>query len=242
MVLKALTTTTVTSAPDPSFIGQTVTFTATVAPVSPGAGTPTGTVTFFISGGPTLTGVLNASGVATVPTSALSGGTHAVTAVYGGDANFSPSNGTDTHTVTSLAPTTTTVTSTPDPSAFGQPVTLTAAVAPVPPASGTPTATVTFVVAGGPTLTGTLDGSGVATATTSALAAGSYTVTATYSGDANFTTSSGTNTHTVNQANTTMLLTTVPDPSTAGETVTLAAVVAPVPPGPGWPLARWTSS
>ncbi|TDC20739.1 Ig-like domain repeat protein [Streptomyces sp. 8K308] len=172
VVLKALTTTTVASAPDPSFIGQTATFTATVAPVSPGAGTPTGTVTFFISGGPTLTGVLNASGVATVTTSALSGGTHAVTAVYGGDAHFSPANGTDTHTVTSLAPTTTTVTSAPDPSVFGQPVTLTATVAPVPPASGTPTGTVTFVVAGGPTLTGTLNGSGVATVTTTALAVG----------------------------------------------------------------------
>ncbi|TDC20740.1 Ig-like domain repeat protein [Streptomyces sp. 8K308] len=228
----ALTTTTVTPAPDPSSLGQTVTFTATVAPVSPGAGTPTGTVTFFVSGGPTLTGTLGAGGVATASTAVLPPGTYTVAATYSGDVNFTGSSGTGTHTV-SQAGTTTTVTSAPDPSVYCQAVTFTATVAASSGSSCVPTGTVTFVVAGGPTLTGALDGSGVATATTSALAAGLYTATATYSGDVNFTGSSGTDTHTVNQANTTMLLTTVPDSSTVGETVTLAAVVAPVPPGAG---------
>ncbi|KOG42393.1 hypothetical protein ADK74_16425, partial [Streptomyces decoyicus] len=47
-VTQASTTTTVTSAPDPSAFGQAVTVTATVSPVAPGAGTPTGSVAFTI--------------------------------------------------------------------------------------------------------------------------------------------------------------------------------------------------
>ena len=45
-VNQASTTTTVMSSLNPSVLGQSVTFTATVAAVSPGSGTPTGTVTF----------------------------------------------------------------------------------------------------------------------------------------------------------------------------------------------------
>ncbi|MBP7474929.1 MAG: hypothetical protein KA810_06680, partial [Pyrinomonadaceae bacterium] len=50
-VNKANSTTTVTASPvGPSIFGQAVTFTATVAPVAPGAGVPSGTVTFNIDG------------------------------------------------------------------------------------------------------------------------------------------------------------------------------------------------
>ncbi|WP_234442398.1 Ig-like domain-containing protein, partial [Streptomyces sp. NRRL S-1448] len=64
-----------------------MTLTATVAPVSPGAGTPTGTVTFVVAGGPTLTATLS-GGTASVTTSAIPVGTHSVTATYSGDGNF----------------------------------------------------------------------------------------------------------------------------------------------------------
>ena len=81
------TSTTLASTPNPSFAGQAVTFTATVSK-SGGAGTPTGTVTFK-DGGTTLgTGTLNGAGAASFATSALAAGSHSVTAVYGGDANF----------------------------------------------------------------------------------------------------------------------------------------------------------
>src|SRR5262249_13019947 len=60
-VNKASTTTTVPSSADPSVFGQTVTFTATVTPVAPGAGTPTGNVSFL-------------DGTTTLGTTALSGG------------------------------------------------------------------------------------------------------------------------------------------------------------------------
>ncbi|MGX1853891.1 beta strand repeat-containing protein, partial [Streptomyces sp. NPDC055299] len=240
-VTAALTTTTVSSLPDPSVVGEPVTFTATVAPVAPGAGTPTGTVAFVITDGATtvtLTGTLS-GGTTSVTTSGLvTAGVYSVTATYSGDANFTASTGSGTQTV-NQALTTTTVSSSPDPSVVGQSVTFTATVAPVAPGAGTPTGTVTFVITGGPTLVGTLSG-GVATASTSALGVGTFTVTATYSGDADFSTSSGTDTQTVVQASTTTAVTSAPDPSLFGQPVTFTATVAPVAPGAGTPTGTVT--
>jgi hypothetical protein len=83
------TTTALTSTPNPSGFGQSVTFTATVT--AQRGGTPTGTATFF--DGPTSlgSGSLNSSGVATFATSSLAVATHSMTATYNGDANFDPS-------------------------------------------------------------------------------------------------------------------------------------------------------
>ncbi|MGO8753390.1 MAG: Ig-like domain-containing protein, partial [Thermoguttaceae bacterium] len=87
----ASTTTMLISSLNPAPLGQSVTFTATVAAVSPGAGVPTGTVT-FVDGSTTLgTGALT-SGVATFTTSTLSVGSHTITASYPGDTNFIASN------------------------------------------------------------------------------------------------------------------------------------------------------
>jgi N-acetylneuraminic acid mutarotase len=89
-ITQASTTTSVALSASPSVFGQSVTFTATVAVVSPGAGTPTGTVTFK-DGATTLgTGTLGA-GTATLTTSSLSVASHSITASYGGDANFTAS-------------------------------------------------------------------------------------------------------------------------------------------------------
>ncbi|KJY40408.1 hypothetical protein VR41_15045, partial [Streptomyces sp. NRRL B-1568] len=46
-VNQAATTTALISAPDPSVFGEAKTLTATVTATAPGAGTPTGTVSFF---------------------------------------------------------------------------------------------------------------------------------------------------------------------------------------------------
>jgi Bacterial Ig-like domain (group 3)/Calx-beta domain/FG-GAP-like repeat len=90
--VKAVTVTSVSSSVNPSDLGQSVTFTATV---TSGAGTPAGNVQFKDNGtnlgGPVS---LNASGVATVTTAALTVGTHAITAEYAGTATFEASSGT----------------------------------------------------------------------------------------------------------------------------------------------------
>jgi MYXO-CTERM domain-containing protein len=76
---------------NPSVSGDAVTFTATVTAVAPGAGLPTGTMTFSSDGAVIGTGSLDGAGKATLTTSALAIGTHAVTAAYGGDAKFGTS-------------------------------------------------------------------------------------------------------------------------------------------------------
>ncbi|WP_167344252.1 Ig-like domain-containing protein, partial [Streptomyces novaecaesareae] len=78
-VTTADTTTALTSLPDPSVFGQAKVLTATVTAVAPGAGTPTGTVSFF--DGATLLGTatLDAGGTATFTTSDLDVGTHVLT-------------------------------------------------------------------------------------------------------------------------------------------------------------------
>ena len=82
-VSKASTTTSVASSRNPSLLRRSVTFTATVAAVAPGGGSPSGTVRFYDGtmqlGSATLTG-----GKATLTTSKLTRGTHAITAVYAG--------------------------------------------------------------------------------------------------------------------------------------------------------------
>ena len=93
--LPITTTTAVTSNSNPSLFGQQVTFTATVS----GSGsTPTGTVTFKDGGTSIGTGELTGGTTATfTPSSSLTLGTHTITAVYGGDTNFS---GSTSNTVT----------------------------------------------------------------------------------------------------------------------------------------------
>jgi hypothetical protein len=83
------TKTSLTSSPNPSKVGQKVTLTATVT--HSGTATPTGTVTFK-SGSTTLgTATLNSSAKATFSTTKMAKGTHSLTAVYGGNANFEAS-------------------------------------------------------------------------------------------------------------------------------------------------------
>jgi hypothetical protein len=82
------TTTIVTSSVNPSTSGQAVTFTATVT--AAGGLVPTGTVTFKDGAADIGAGTLS-SGSATFATTALAVGNHSITAVYGGNSNFSGS-------------------------------------------------------------------------------------------------------------------------------------------------------
>lgn len=88
------------SSENPSVSGDSVTFTATVtAAVS---GIPTGTVTFMDGAAVLGTGTLSYPN-ATFTTSTLSVGTHSVTAVYGGDANYGVSTSTPLSQVVNAA-------------------------------------------------------------------------------------------------------------------------------------------
>ncbi|MEU0071549.1 Ig-like domain repeat protein [Streptomyces sp. NPDC006332] len=237
-VNRASTSTTVGSSPDPSVVGQPVTFTATVTPVAPGAGAPTGTVTLnFGDGTPQITVTLtNGTATATHAHTARAGSPYTVTATYDETSAFAASSGTDTHTV-NRASTSTMVGSSPDPSVVGQPVTFTATVAPVAPGAGTPTGTIAFDFGDGtaPVTTPLTGGTATATRLYANRAGSPYTVTATYSASADFAGSSGTDTHTVNRASTITAVGSSPDPSVVGQPVTFTATVAPVAPGAGTP-------
>jgi hypothetical protein len=92
VVVKAPSTTTITSSQNPSQFGQSVTFTATVSSI---IGFPSdGERVTFKDGARTLgTGTLS-SGVATFTTSSLRRGTHNIKATYAGDGKLKPSTST----------------------------------------------------------------------------------------------------------------------------------------------------
>ena len=89
--------TTIASSSNPSAFGQSVTFTATVT--SQGSGTPTGTVTFTYGSTALCNAVTLSGGTATCTYPALPVGSDIVTATYSGGANFTPSSGTVSQTV-----------------------------------------------------------------------------------------------------------------------------------------------
>jgi hypothetical protein len=210
------------SSPNPSNLGQPVTFTATVTP----AVGPTGTVTFKDGATALGTGTLS-GGIATFMTSGLGAGVHSITALYGGDANFGGGASTALTLTVNKAASSTSVTSSNSSSNRGAPVTFTATVTSS--ATGTPTGTVTFN--DGATLlgTGTLT-SGKATFTTSGLGTGPHSITAIYGGDANFTGSTSlVLTQTIGKAASSASVSSSSNPSTIGAAVTFtASVTSPV--------------
>lgn len=135
-VVQATAMVSLSSSLNPSVVGQSVTFTATVS-----GGSPTGTVAFS-DGGTTLATVAVSSGQASFATSSLTVGSHTITAQYSGDANNTSAsttlmqvvNAVPTATPTVIPPTLTpTLTPTPVvPASTPVPPTST----PVPPSGG----------------------------------------------------------------------------------------------------------
>ncbi len=133
------TTTAVSSSANPANAGNSVTFTATVAPAY-NAGPLTGSVTFYDGVNP-LSTVAISSGQAQFSTSSLALGSHSITASYTGDTNYLPSTSAIlTETINTTVTTTNLISSMPT-SVYAQSVTFTASVTS---ASGTPTGTVSF--------------------------------------------------------------------------------------------------
>jgi len=150
---------------------------------------------------------------------------HNITATYSGDSTHAASTSSIlTQTVNASFTTTTALTSTPNPSTYGQNVVFTALVSS---SSGTPTGTVTFLDGATPLGSSALAG-GSATLSVSSLSVGTHTVTAQYNGDVTFggSTSSGLS-QTVNKADTTTTLTSNHNPSNNSQPVTFTATVSP---------------
>jgi hypothetical protein len=174
------TSTAVSSTLNPSTFGQSVTFTANVV----AAGAATGTVTFR-DGSTVLATVPLSSGQASLNTSALTAGSHSITASYSGDMRFLGSTSAVLVEMVNKAQTATAVSTSVTPSIFNQGVTLTATVGAISPESAISTGTVTFKDGNATLGTGNLS-SGTATFTTSLLAVGSHSISAVYVGDSNF--------------------------------------------------------
>jgi Bacterial Ig-like domain (group 3)/Bacterial Ig-like domain (group 2) len=207
------TTATLSSTATSVVAGQSVTFTAAVAPVN--GVTPTGTVT-FTSGTTSLGSITLSSGSASVSTASLASGTYTIIGSYSGDSVYSPETSNSisltvraaTSTTTPPPPVTTsplastlTLKASPNPVTAGQAVTITGTVTGN--GSVVPTGTVTVSAGGSAIGSGQLS-SGVATISTSSLAAGTYTLSASYSGDSTYAASSSSQVSlTVNPAATT---------------------------------------
>jgi hypothetical protein len=131
-------------------------------------------------------------------------------------------------------PTSTSLTSSLNPSTYGQKVTWTATVT----SSGsiTPTGKVQFTWSGHTIGSATLNSSGVATLTRSSLNADTYPLTAVYAGDAdNLGSTSAVLNQVVLETTSTAALTSSPNPSTQGQAVTFTAKISSptvIPTGP----------
>jgi len=209
-----------TNTPNPATTGQAITVNVTVT----GAGlTPTGTVS--ISGADTNCNITLSAGSGSCNTVVFNtAGAKTITAAYNGDGNYAVSSGTSSETVVpaKLVPTVTITGDVPDPSTPGQSVVVGV-----------------MVSSTGVTPTGTVAITGADTNCTITLAGGSgscnivfnntgaKTIKASYSGDANYTTGSDSESHTVTPGSSTTTITAeAPDPSTPGQSVTVSVHVA----------------
>lgn len=209
-------------------LGQSVTVNVSVVAQAPGAGTPGGSVTVR-DGGVSCTATLASGAGSCALTPPTPMGDHIITASYAATADFAASSTSAALTV-NAAPPGTSLTSSTNPSVFGQNVTFTATVAP---ASGRPiptgsvsltdTTTNALLCADVPLTPGS--GSAQATCAVATLAVGAHTIEARHGGDAGNLTSSGTLTQTVNAATTSMALAAAPNPATPNQDVSLTATV-----------------
>jgi hypothetical protein len=241
------TTVVVTSLNNPSRTGQSTTYTATVTADTPGAGTPTGEVTFIDDGtgiGSCLTQLVNGGSpdIATCTVSYPIAGPHTLTAQYSHmmDPNFndSPVSAPLTQTV-GTADTTTTL-GAEGASVTGQAVTYTATVTANAPGVGAPVGTVAFFNNG--VAVGTCSAVSAPTATAACpitfASAGIYAITAQFTDTSgNFTNSplSAAQTQTVNQAPTTIGLAPLSVATVSGQPTTYTATIAVAAPGAGPP-------
>lgn len=161
-----------------------MTFYATVTVVSPGAGSPSGTVTF--KDGPNTLGTVTLSlGKAQWTTSALGVNSHTITATYSGNGNFLTSTGTTTHPVYKASTKLTAY-----PRSGGQLRAGLQRLHDLTPLAGR---SIVFKIGTSVICTATTNSSDMATCSTSILGSGTYT--ATFAGDSSYYSSSASSTY-----------------------------------------------
>jgi subtilisin-like proprotein convertase family protein len=223
-VSKRPTETAVTSSANPSDVGETVTFTATVTDA--GAPVTTGTVQFSIDGAPVGEArTLNASGEATHEAPSLAAGPHTVQATYSGTDTLAPGTGTLIRgQVVQLLQPTGTLVALPGSAQVNQQVTFTA----------------TFTVDGSPATPGTVqfsngattlcadvavDGTGAATCQATFSAADTYPIQATFAKTETYAEVTLPLSYHVGLIRTSTVLESSRSPSDVGEAVTFTARV-----------------
>jgi parallel beta-helix repeat protein len=220
--------------PNPAQAFQSITFTATV---TSNLGVPTGTVEFYAGSQLLTTAPVLASGTAAATVSTLGAGTYTITAVYNGSVDYGTSTSSMITLVVNGATTITTLLSAPNPSVYGQTVTLTADVQAAQ-SSTVQGGNVTFKDGAATIGSSPLSGTGSASFNISSLAVGSHQLTAVYGGSADDNVStSDVVIQVVNPIQTTVTLTGTPNPAPIGQTVTLTATVADIS---GQPLSTGT--
>ena len=218
-----------------SSFGQPVILTAMVSSGPPGSGTPTGTVIFKDGAIPlNSTPIALVNGVATLTIYNFSVGMHSLTVSYSGDANYlySDSTGSPQSLTVAASAVTTTLMSSPNPSAYGAPIKFTATVGS---SVGylTPTGTVNFTDNGNPLATNVMLVNGTAIFTTTVplpVSTVGDNIAATYVPDANsagYTAGTpGTVVQVINEASTSTALTSsLPGTSLFVQPITFTATV-----------------
>jgi len=199
---KASTFTLLTShIPSTTVVGQAYTVSVTVGAYAPSAAIPFGTVTVTDETGPSCTALLS-EGMGSCIITSTTAGFKGLVATYGGGSSFNGSSSEKTpHRVSpaSTSSTSTAVSSIPNPSILGQPVTFLANVTAKAPDAGTPVGTVSFLEGGKVLATADLTPSGWASFTTATMSVGAHGITAIYNGDPSFKKSSATTIHRVDR-------------------------------------------
>ncbi len=217
--VKAASSVTLTSDSNPSILGTTVNFTATVTPAQ-----ATGTVRFS-DGATTLGTATVTNGVATLAVPSLATGSHSLQAAYSGDGSYTSSNSAALSQTVTNTPTVT-ITANPASPTYGQTVTFAVTIAPAA-ATGSVSLstdpTDTFGIWGSFPLSG-----GSAVIPISGIYSGTHNITATYSGDSVYTSAaSAPVTIIVAKATPAVTLVSASNPSMQGQYLALTATVSP---------------
>ena len=186
VVTGAVTATSLTAAPNPSSFGQAVSFTAAAA-APKSTSSPTGTVIFRDGSTNLGQSAVSASGVATFTTSALSVGTHVISAASSGSINDNSSTSATLTQIVTLAPIAATLTANPNPANQGQTVSIAVTVSS--PGLTGPSGNITFndLFQGiTTTLATTSLVDGQAAFSISTLDVGTHVLTAVYAGSGNY--------------------------------------------------------